>query len=225
MKKDKILQQQTTHYFKYEKVKNNPRYRKSWDYILNNTKVGEKILDIGCADGEFLNLLVKKGYKCYGLEMVDKAIEQSKKKGIKVTNDSFLGRLPFNKNTFDIVFAGEVIEHTFDDDLFLSEINRILKPKGILIITTPNLVSLGNRFLMLFGKLPRFAYAQFHYRMFTPELIKKKLQKNNFKVVKFDSSYILISTYYNRFLGFLGEKLGSFFPKFGEHMIVFSYKK
>ncbi len=224
MKSKQIINQQNRYYATYAKILRNPRYRKSWDYIFKNIKGRKKILDIGCADGEFLTPFIEKGYDCYGLEAIDEAIRDSRKKGIKVKKGSFLEKFPFRDNTFDIVFAGEVIEHTFDDDYFLREANRVLKKNGLLIITTPNLVSLGNRFLMLLGRLPRFAYAPFHYRIYTPELLKDKLTSNKFIIKKFESSYILISTYFNKYAGYFGEAMGSVIPFFGEHMILFSKK-
>jgi len=118
-----------------------------------------------------------------------------------------------------------VIEHTTNDSRFLREINRIVKPGGLIILTIPNLVSLGNRLLILFGRLPRFAYAEFHYRIYTAGLIKNKMIKAGFKIKKIDSSYILISTFFNKYLGLFGERLGTFFPKLGEHLIIYAKKR
>lgn len=222
--KNDILNQQKKYYQSYLKIKNNPRYKKIWQYLKKNNCQG-KILDIGCADGDFSEPLVKKGYDCYGLELTDEAIKKSASKGIKVSQGSFLEKFPYRDNFFDIVFAGEVIEHTTDDISFLNEINRVLKKNGILILTTPNLLSLGNRFLMFFGRLPRFAYAEFHYRIYTANLIKSKIIKAGFKIKKIDSSYILISTFFNKYLGLWGERWGTFFPRLGEHFIIYAQKR
>ncbi|MBT9168924.1 MAG: putative S-adenosylmethionine-dependent methyltransferase [Syntrophomonadaceae bacterium] len=62
--------------------------------------------------------------------------------------------LPFQSAFFDAVFGGEIIEHQIDDQYFLEECNRVLRAEGIQVLTTPNLVSLGNRFLMFLGKPP-----------------------------------------------------------------------
>ena len=137
--KEIILEKQAEYYDSYLKVNNNPRYRKIWNFLEGNKKSG-KLLDIGCCDGEFSSPLIKKGFECYGLEFMKEAIIDSKKKGIRVREGSFLNPFPFEDNFFDIVFAGEVIEHTIDDSFFLSEVKRVLKPGGILILTTPNLV-------------------------------------------------------------------------------------
>lgn len=65
------------------------------------------------------------------------------------------GVCPMPDNTYDIVIAGEVVEHLFDTDKFAIEIYRILKPGGTLIISTPNLSSWYNRLRLLRGKAPR----------------------------------------------------------------------
>lgn len=221
MENNDVLDQQNKYYGSYLKIKNNPRYKKVWQYLKENNLKG-RILDIGCADGNFSETLAKKGYDCYGLEYLEEAIKDCTGKGIKVVQGSFLEKFPFEDNFFDLVFAGEVVEHTIDDLAFLGEINRVLKRGGILILTTPNLVSLGNRWLMLFGKLPRFAYSEFHYRIYTTVLIKNKIIKANFKIKKIDSNYVLISTFFNKSIGKIGEWLGSKLPNLGENLILYA---
>lgn len=224
MTNNQVLDQQTYYYNKYLKIKDNPRYTKVWDFFRKNTRKG-KLLYIGCTNGDFSEKLIKWGYDCYGLEYLDEAVDQSTGKGIKVTKGSFLDKFPFIDQQFDFIFAGEVIEHTTDDDFFLSECYRVLKPKGILVVTTPNLVSLGNRFLMLLGKLPRFSYSEFHYRVYNKALLGEKIEKSGFEILKWSSSYVLISKFFNKFLGFFGEMIGTFIPVWGENFIVISSKK
>jgi 2-polyprenyl-3-methyl-5-hydroxy-6-metoxy-1,4-benzoquinol methylase len=225
LQNNQILDQQSKYYGTYLKIKNNPRYRKVWNYIEGTIKKKAKILDIGCTDGEFSAPLIKKGFNCFGLEFMEEAIKESRKKGIIVKKGSFLEIFPFRDNTFDLVFAGEVVEHTINDDDFLSEIHRVLKKGGVCVITTPNLVSLGNRMLMMFGKLPRFSYSEFHYRIYNQELIVSKLKNAGLKTFKIESNYVLISTFFNKFLGKIGESLGTIFPSLGENLIIYGKKK
>lgn len=222
---NQILLQQSTHYEKYHKIDSNPRYRKAWSYILDKYPDGGSVLDVGCTNGDFSKYLIKHNFDCSGLEFMDQAIKQSKKAGLHVTKGSFLNKFPYKDNSFNIVFAGEVIEHTVDDDFFLQEVRRVLKPGGLLILTTPNLVSLGNRFLMMFGKMPRFAYAEFHYRIYNKQLIISKIFSSKMKLLKIESNYVLISTFFNKLIGTIGEWLGSLLPEFGENFIVYAQKK
>jgi 2-polyprenyl-3-methyl-5-hydroxy-6-metoxy-1,4-benzoquinol methylase len=54
----------------------------------------------------------------------------------------------------NVIIASEIIEHVFNTDFFIEELKRILKPIGIIILTTPNMHSATNRLLFLMGKFP-----------------------------------------------------------------------
>lgn len=117
----------------------------------------ERILDIGCGDGNFSVLLKEaSGAKeVYGIEISEKGVESAKSNGVKayqldIDEDDF----PFEDNYFDTIFAGEVIEHLFDPDHFLDEIYRTLREEGLLVLSTPNLASIHNRIALLFGFQP-----------------------------------------------------------------------
>lgn len=71
---------------------------------------------------------------------------------LQVIGDAHL--IPFKDNSVDVVFAGEIIEHLFNPLKFVLEARRVLKPQGVFIITTPNLASLFNRLLIVFGFSP-----------------------------------------------------------------------
>lgn len=65
-------------------------------------------------------------------------------------------RIPCEDDSIDIIIAGEIIEHLFNPLLFFKECYRILKKKGALIISTPNICSIKNRFKVFFGCLPEY---------------------------------------------------------------------
>lgn len=70
--------------------------------------------------------------------------------------------LPVEDDTFNFVLCSEVLEHMEKDPMFMmSEINRVLKPGGVLILTTPNVVSTHGINAMLENKEP---YFYMHYR-------------------------------------------------------------
>lgn len=91
---------------------------------------GGKALDLGCRDGYWSERLKEKGY-----EVVSCDIEPHYAGAITVDANS---RLPFAESEFDLVWCTEVIEHLLNPSLTISELKRILKPGGMLIITTPN---------------------------------------------------------------------------------------
>lgn len=125
---------------------------------------------------------------------------------------------------FDVIFAGELIEHLYDDSAFVRNCYRALKSGGIIIITTPNLVFGPNRLLMLFGQMPKyFVHAPYHYHIYNKKTISDLLEEQGFKVVRLISSHILFSTRRNK-LGRIFEILGDVLPSLGAHLIVCAKK-
>src|SRR6267378_2190920 len=96
-------------------------------------------------------------------------------------------QLPFENQSFDLIFAGEVIEHLIDTDGFISELYRCLRPRGHVLITTPNLVSFENRLRILLGIYPAWVNYNLsgsgHVRAYTPRVLRKQLREHGFEVV------------------------------------------
>lgn len=97
----------------------------------------KKVLDVGCGVGMFLKQFKKLGAKVYGIDVDKKKIEIAKRKykNVKVAPAE---KIPFRKETFDIVWLHEVIEHVEDEKKVLSECFRVLKPGGKVVIFAPN---------------------------------------------------------------------------------------
>lgn len=106
--------------------------------------------------------------------------------------------IPFASNTFDTIFLTETIEHLFNPYLVLEESYRVLKPLGLLLISTPNLSSLRKRIHFVQGKsiLPysredigtalysdgRNEYRG-HVREYTASELKLLLQQSGFEII------------------------------------------
>lgn len=112
------------------------RYQQAVNQI--NPNPNQKILDIGCGDGVLLSLISKKTKaRLTGIDLDSDSLKFAKKKlkakFIKASAD----KLPFKPNYFDYILASEIIEHLSSPKKMLTEIKRVLKPKGQAIITTP----------------------------------------------------------------------------------------
>ena len=113
----------------------NKRYQFCMPYCQDKV-----VLDIYCGDGYGSEILSQTAQKVYGTDYSEEAIEYAnilhKKDNIEFRIEKF-PPINFKDNTFDTVVALEALEHTKDDNLFLSEIKRVLKDDGYLIICTP----------------------------------------------------------------------------------------
>lgn len=101
----------------------------------------QTVLDIGCGAGHGSNVLAGKFKKVHGVDISPEAVEYAKEFWQLPNIEFSVGdslTIPFPDNTFDVVVAFEVFEHLTDWQKFLSEIKRVLKPEGLVYISTPN---------------------------------------------------------------------------------------
>lgn len=192
--------------------------------IIDDLNLNDRnILDIGCYDGTFLSLIKNRNNRFYGIEASDYGAKESTDKGINVEQFFFDDntRFPFGNNFFDLIVAGEIIEHIYDTDFFLEEIYRLLKPDGKLLISTPNIASFGRRLMLLFGINPILEISpneknsSGHIRYFTFNTFEYLLRKHNFKNSKKQSDVVNFSI-----SGSMKSKLlAKFFPSFGQSII------
>jgi ubiquinone/menaquinone biosynthesis C-methylase UbiE len=118
-------------------------------------------LDIGSGSGELIRKLqgLKHEITSSACDYIDSLMKLKDQKVDIV--DLNKNKLPYNDKTFDIVTATEIIEHLENPRSFLRDINRILKPGGVCVLSTPNVLNLNSRlrylwfgFPQLFGPLP-----------------------------------------------------------------------
>lgn len=139
---------------------------------------GKKVLDIGCWTGQIETLSVKIAKKMIGIDPNDFAIIQAKKLVPKAQFKTASAlSLPFRENSFDTVLFFEVIEHLPDnsESKVLSEINRVLKPDGYLIMSTPN-----NNFFSIILDPAYFLIGHRHYSIIN---LIDMLTDNGFKTL------------------------------------------
>jgi len=109
-------------------------------------------------------------------------------------------KIPLEDNSIDIIIAGEVIEHIRYPIFFLDECRRILKEGGKMVLSTPNICSLKNRFKMFFGQLPQHCcYPIYerkenhgHVKDFNLDTLKKLFKSTNLKLEKVRTNGIVI---------------------------------
>jgi ubiquinone/menaquinone biosynthesis C-methylase UbiE len=118
----------------------------------------ERGLDIGCGLGRNLRLLKQRfpNVSLVGLDVAQAAVDATRASGFEAYVADASTEIPYPDRSFDFVLCGEVIEHVVKTDNLLRETRRVLRPGGLLILTTPNLAYVPNRLLLLCGIQPLF---------------------------------------------------------------------
>ena len=102
---------------------------------------GKVVLDIACGAGYGTELLARKASYAYGIDISPEAVNYAKTKHHRDNLTYWIGdccAIPMDDASVDIVVSFETIEHIENHPLFLAEIKRVLRPDGILIISSPN---------------------------------------------------------------------------------------
>jgi SAM-dependent methyltransferase len=124
------------------------------------------IVDIGCERGDMLLLLQRLGFtNLHGVNLtpydkrwladgktLDDYFGNKPGKIQYLTSDLDHSELPFKNGIVNIVILADVIEHLSNPGWVLSEINRAMSPKGLIVVGTPNIASIRNRVYLLLGR-------------------------------------------------------------------------
>jgi ubiquinone/menaquinone biosynthesis C-methylase UbiE len=109
-------------------------------FLLSTARPGTRALDLGCGDGAFTGDLAGRCGEAVGADVAQAALRRARTRhpGLRFELVPFDGPLPFDDGAFELVWASEVIEHVADTGRWLSEVRRVLAPRGQLLVTTPS---------------------------------------------------------------------------------------
>jgi len=177
------------------------RFRHYLDLVERYKKKG-RILDFGCACGFFMELARGNGWEPYGLDISSYASDYGKNiLGLNIST-GFLEEARFQERFFDAVTLWDILEHLSNPREGLEEVNRILKNKGYIFITVPNMDSwirklMGKRWFG-FNKIDE------HLFYFSPRTMRLLLEKTGFECLKIEK------VPWRSNVRFLAEKLGRY---------------
>lgn len=146
----------------------------------NNNK---SVLDIGCGQGPYSFYLCHlfKSYIAFDISFRNILFLKNRVENLKINNSFVLSangiKMPFKAKSFDVILISEVLEHISPEEIpqMLSEINRILKPNGIIFLTVPSI-------FLDFRILRENKIMTIFYSYFITKIIKKRIMRNRINI-------------------------------------------
>lgn len=148
-----------------------------------------KLIDVGCGIGYFLEFAKKRGWEVYGTEFTNEAIQICSEKGIKMKK-GILDPENYLPEEFDIITSFEVIEHINNPIQELNSFHKLLRKGGLVYATTPNFNSLLR--YRLKSDYNIICYPE-HLSYYTPNTLKKVFTSVGFKTKKIQSDGISLT--------------------------------
>jgi SAM-dependent methyltransferase len=133
---------------------------------------GRKVLDLGCRDGALTQAFLA-GNDVTGVDADQEALAAAAELGIETRWADLDQPLELGDDSFDVVVAGELLEHLRDPQALVAEIRRVLRPGGTFVASVPNAYRLKGRVLFLFGRPPENDPT--HLQMFSPADVRELL--------------------------------------------------
>ncbi len=139
-----------------------------------------RLLDVGCGAGSFLVEAQRNGFEVVGQEVSPFFIDYCRREhGLTIFDDE-IEDLDLVAGTFDFVTAFDVIEHHPNPRLLLREMHRLLRPGGIIVISTHDI---GNWFARLYGSQWRFIDPIAHLTYFTRNSLTSMMKSSGFRIL------------------------------------------
>jgi ubiquinone/menaquinone biosynthesis C-methylase UbiE len=147
---------------------------------------GDRVLDLGCGDGALTGALAETAGasgSVVGVDVAEAALRRARARHPALTFalTPIDGSLPFDDGSFNVVWASEVIEHVADTARWLSEVRRVLVPRGRLLVTTPS----HGRLRLAIGGIERYSEPLGdHLHLYSARSLRELLTEFDFAVTE-----------------------------------------
>ena len=136
---------------------------------------GLRVLDLGCRTGALTQHYVE-GNEVVGVDVDSAALQRTAERlGIETVWADVEEGLPFDDGSFDVVVAGELLEHLADPAAAVASVRRVLRPGGRFVGSVPNAFRLKSRLRYLAGRHPETDAT--HLQLFTPAALRALLDQ------------------------------------------------
>jgi 2-polyprenyl-3-methyl-5-hydroxy-6-metoxy-1,4-benzoquinol methylase len=163
-------------------------FRLRREFLIEHVQAGERVLDVGCGEGRFTAELAQAGVEAVGVDVAREPLRRAAARhpGLDLRPIPLEGAWPLEDASFDAVWAGEVIEHVVDTAGWLSEVRRLLRPRGQLLLSTPDHGPLARLHLGLSRGAfeTHFDPLSDHLRFYTRPLLTRLLHEFRFESVR-----------------------------------------
>lgn len=148
-----------------------------------------RILDVGSGSGHFLDMALAAGWQAYGTEYDPAMVKMCRERGILMEQGP-LNVVHYAAGHFDVITSFEVVEHLVDPLHELGAFHHLLRPGGLLYITTPNFNALGRSLSK--GAWNIVNYPE-HLNYFTPSSLDRVLRAQGFERMDLSTTGISVS--------------------------------
>jgi ubiquinone/menaquinone biosynthesis C-methylase UbiE len=195
--------------------------------------VGERVLEIGCAEGWMTQQLVEPDRVVISGDLSFSYLLRTRSNAPQVSVTNFDAQaLPFRSASFDCIVCSEVLEHVVAPFEVLSQIHRLLEPQGFLVLSVPNSMTTTRFLKHLFGQALD-AYRRptnAHLSSFDPVGISQLLAMAGFQLSDLVTSYVHFPVLSRLFKVFspdsvIHRRLCRWFPLVGQDIILRAQKK
>jgi SAM-dependent methyltransferase len=166
------------------------RFAERRAFLLEHARRHDRVLDLGCGDGTFAYELVVAGCEVAAVDVAQEAVRRARERvpraDIRHVEEG--ERLPFDEDAFDVVWAGEVLEHVVDVVGLLAEVRRVLRWGGRLLVTTPYHGRVAMAALALRGLDAHFDPRADHLRFFTARTLRAVLDDAGFRGIQIEAT-------------------------------------
>jgi len=153
------------------------------DFVISKIKMeGVKLnaLDIGCGQGVYSKALIRKEFNVTAVDFKIRTVKELKNLGINAIEED-IKKLKFNEK-FDLIILSHVIEHLYRPEYLIKKMKKLLSPKGIIYLKTPNSEFL---FLNIMTSTSLFDTPR-HINIFSPNSLIKLFEKQGFETEVFN---------------------------------------